>query len=168
MDNSNSTHTFTISRQYLLLAVLAVSILACIFIISWARTPEYRPLVQDMRVVDAVKIVDILEMHDISYRAELSQHILYVQKRDADQARLALARAGFVFEYPEKDRFTGLPEACTLLEDQAGEKKVKPLWEQPWFMQSQRLLMGALVMIVFILAVIRPALSALIYPQAKK
>ncbi|QTL34395.1 hypothetical protein [Pseudoalteromonas viridis] len=167
MDNSNPTHTFTISRQYLLLAVLVVSILACIFIISWARTPEYRPLVQDMRVVDAVKIVDILEMNDITYRAELSEHILYVLKRDADKARLALARAGFVFEYPEEALFTGLPEACTLLEDQVGEKKVKPLWEQPWFMQSLRLLTGALVMIVFILAVIRPALSALIYPQKK-
>nr|WP_225738382.1 flagellar basal-body MS-ring/collar protein FliF [Pseudoalteromonas sp. MMG013] len=40
-----------------------------------------------------------------------------------------------------------------------------PLWEQEWFMKTMRLVMGALVIIVLILAVVRPMLKRLIYPD---
>lgn len=40
-----------------------------------------------------------------------------------------------------------------------------PLWEQEWFMKIVRLVMGALVIIVLILAVVRPMLKRLIYPE---
>jgi flagellar M-ring protein FliF len=40
-----------------------------------------------------------------------------------------------------------------------------PLWEQEWFMKTIRLVMGALVIIVLILAVVRPMLKRLIYPE---
>ncbi|MDP4982532.1 flagellar basal-body MS-ring/collar protein FliF [Pseudoalteromonas tunicata] len=40
-----------------------------------------------------------------------------------------------------------------------------PMWEQPWFFKIARLVMGALVIIVLIIAVVRPMLKKLIYPD---
>ncbi|MEL7478664.1 MAG: flagellar M-ring protein FliF C-terminal domain-containing protein, partial [Pseudomonadota bacterium] len=40
-----------------------------------------------------------------------------------------------------------------------------PIWEQDWFMKSVRLALGALVIIVLILAVVRPMLKRLIDPD---
>nr|WP_215907998.1 flagellar basal-body MS-ring/collar protein FliF [Pseudoalteromonas tetraodonis] len=40
-----------------------------------------------------------------------------------------------------------------------------PLWEQDWFMKMLRLVLGALVIIVLILAVVKPMLKRLIYPD---
>ncbi len=40
-----------------------------------------------------------------------------------------------------------------------------PIWEQPWFIKVLKLVMGALVIIVLILAVVRPMLKRLIYPD---
>lgn len=40
-----------------------------------------------------------------------------------------------------------------------------PLWEQEWFMKMVRLVLAALVIIVLILAVVRPMLKRLIYPD---
>ena len=39
------------------------------------------------------------------------------------------------------------------------------IWEQPWFMKVLKLVMGALVIIVLIMAVVRPMLKRLIYPD---
>ena len=41
-----------------------------------------------------------------------------------------------------------------------------PLWEQDWFMKMMRLVLGALVIIVLILAVVKPMLKRLIYPDS--
>lgn len=41
----------------------------------------------------------------------------------------------------------------------------QPLWEQPWFWRGMKLLLGALVVLVLILAVIRPMLKRLVYPN---
>ncbi|MEC8207599.1 MAG: flagellar basal body M-ring protein FliF, partial [Pseudomonadota bacterium] len=40
-----------------------------------------------------------------------------------------------------------------------------PIWEQPWFFKVIRLALGALVIIVLILAVVRPMLRKLINPE---
>ncbi|MFU2508144.1 flagellar basal-body MS-ring/collar protein FliF [Pseudoalteromonas sp. ASV78] len=40
-----------------------------------------------------------------------------------------------------------------------------PLWEQNWFMKVVRLVLGALVIIVLIMAVVKPMLKRLIYPD---
>ncbi|MDP2635467.1 MAG: flagellar basal-body MS-ring/collar protein FliF [Pseudoalteromonas sp.] len=40
-----------------------------------------------------------------------------------------------------------------------------PLWEQSWFMKVVRLALGALVIIVLIMAVVKPMLKRLIYPD---
>jgi flagellar M-ring protein FliF len=46
-----------------------------------------------------------------------------------------------------------------------GEVKEVPIWEQPWFIKILKLVMGALVIIVLIVAVVRPMLKRLIYPD---
>jgi len=40
-----------------------------------------------------------------------------------------------------------------------------PIWQQPWFIKVLKLVLGALVIIVLILAVVRPMLKRLIYPE---
>ena len=45
------------------------------------------------------------------------------------------------------------------------EVEALPIWEQPWFIKVLKLVMGALVIIVLILAVVRPMLKRLIYPD---
>ena len=46
-----------------------------------------------------------------------------------------------------------------------GALKEVPIWEQPWFLKALKLVMGALVIIVLIVAVVRPMLKRLIYPD---
>ena len=41
-----------------------------------------------------------------------------------------------------------------------------PMWEQPWFLKLLKLVMAALVIIVLIMAVVRPMLKRLIYPDS--
>ena len=41
-----------------------------------------------------------------------------------------------------------------------------PMWEQPWFLKMLKLVMAALVIIVLIMAVVRPMLKRLIYPDS--
>ena len=48
--------------------------------------------------------------------------------------------------------------------DTGAEKKI-PIWEQPWAMRALKLVMGGLIIIVLILAVVRPMLKRLIYPE---
>jgi flagellar M-ring protein FliF len=43
---------------------------------------------------------------------------------------------------------------------------VEPMWEQPWFLKMLKLVMAALVIIVLIMAVVRPMLKRLIYPDS--
>lgn len=40
-----------------------------------------------------------------------------------------------------------------------------PMWQQPWFVKVLKLVLGAVVIIVLILAVVRPMLKRLIYPD---
>jgi flagellar M-ring protein FliF len=40
-----------------------------------------------------------------------------------------------------------------------------PIWQQPWFIKVLKLVLGAIVIIVLILAVVRPMLKRLIYPD---
>ena len=46
-----------------------------------------------------------------------------------------------------------------------GAEKVVPMWEQLWFLKLTKLIMAALVIIVLIMAVVRPMLKRLIYPD---
>ena len=46
-----------------------------------------------------------------------------------------------------------------------GENIEKPLFEQAWFIKVARLAIGALIIIVLLLAVVKPMLKKLIYPE---
>lgn len=152
-------------KEVLLTLVLGISLLAAVLIVIWARQPEFRPIVQDMRLVDAVKIADIFDQNNVHYYADIQSHTMYVAMEDAQRARLAMARSNLVMDYPEESAFVSLPQACEALQNQDQKAQLIPLWQQPWFMKVVRLAMAALVLIVFILAVIRPAIRALIYPE---
>ncbi|KZN30507.1 hypothetical protein N480_06000 [Pseudoalteromonas luteoviolacea S2607] len=163
MANTKWTQRTLTHKDAILYAVLTCSVMLITAIIIWAKTPNFRPLIDDLRLVDAVKITDVLDMQKITYHADVESHMLYIDERHTQNARLALARAGFVFEYPKHESFSALPKACAELESQLGQYASMPIWQQPWFMSVLRLIMGTLIIIIFIVAVVRPALSALIH-----
>lgn len=51
------------------------------------------------------------------------------------------------------------------MQDDSAAIAEAPIWEQAWFMRALRLVVGGLVIIVLILAVVRPMLKKLIYPE---
>lgn len=154
-------------KRYTLWGLLCLSLGFAIFVIIWSRAPEYRPLVQDMRLVNAVKIVDVLDVEEIPYKADIKNHILYVDVLHSDQARLALAKVGFVFDYPNKDTFSSIPQACALLESQEA-KENRPIHQTEWFFRLVRMTIAALVLITLILVVVRPILKNLILEDNNK
>lgn len=162
MDSEN----IKISKRELILSlVIGICLTIAIFTIIWSRTPNYRPLVQDINIVDAVKIVDILEIENLSYETDLQNHTIYVKEEDADTARLSLARIGIILDYPKRAEFSSLPEACELLNSDKGLSRDRPVFEQYWFTQVFKTLAGMIVIIILILGVVRPALRKLIYPD---
>tara|TARA_B100000700_G_C14295447_1_gene512369 strand:- start:67 stop:432 length:366 start_codon:yes stop_codon:yes gene_type:complete len=120
-----------------------------------------------MRLVNAVKIVDVLDVEEIPYKADIKNHILYVDVLHSDQAKLALAKVGFVFDYPNKDAFSSIPQACALLESQE-VKENRPIYQTEWFFRLVRMTMAAIVLITLILVVVRPILKNLILEDNNK
>ena len=167
MDENPVEKTSITSRDVSIVIALVISIALAILIITWAQEPQYRPLVQDMRLVDAVKIVDVLEQNDISYHADIKNHILYVNEQQSQEARLHLARIGATIEYPRYEDFGPLPQACLVLDEFKEQADADiPIWQQYWFMRAMRLVVGGIVIIVLILSVVKPMLRALIYPDS--
>ncbi|OCQ23600.1 hypothetical protein A7985_06560 [Pseudoalteromonas luteoviolacea] len=163
MANIKWTQRTLTHKDAILYAVLTCSAMLITATIIWVKTPNFRPLIDDLRLVDAVKIADVLDMHKIAYYADVKSHMLYIDEQHTQNARLALTRAGFVIEYPKHASFSALPKACAELESQFGQTAKIPIWQQSWFMSVLRLIMGTLIIIIFIVAVVRPALRALIY-----
>ena len=52
------------------------------------------PLISDIRMVDTVKAMDVLALHDIHTEAKLADRILWVKAEQKNQARAALATIG--------------------------------------------------------------------------
>ncbi|KZN49874.1 hypothetical protein [Pseudoalteromonas luteoviolacea] len=159
-----------ITRHNKLLLVLASSVIFAVFIIVWAKqdNPAFRPLVQDMRLVDTVLIADVLDQERIAYYADVKNHILYVDQANTELARVSLAQAGIVINYPKITQYSDLDEAYqALIEQKTREQANVNIWEQPWFLKVVRLAMGAVVIIVLILSVVRPAVRAIILEQDK-
>ncbi|UDM60644.1 hypothetical protein KIJ96_12540 [Pseudoalteromonas piscicida] len=160
-----------ITKEHKLLLVLSISMLLAIFVVKWANedSPVYRPLIQDMRLVDSVKISDVLDQERIRYYADVKNHMLYVNQEQSELARVSLAKIGFVIEYPEITKNNDLNKAYDeFIKQKRLEKETGKIWQRPWFFKLVKLIMGALVIIVLILAVVRPALAAIIYDEGKK
>lgn len=150
-----------------MLIILSTCLCIAIFVILWANEPEQRPLIQNIQIVDTVKIIDALEISEIPYTLLLSSKMILVNVDDMDQARLALARVGYVVDYPDVREMANSNEACRSLEatlkEQAQETIAnKPVFEQIWFIKALKLMMGALVIMVLIVSVLRPAVRSLI------
>lgn len=145
--------------------------LLAIFIVKWANvdSPVYRPLIQDMRLVDSVKIADVLEQERIYYYADVKNHMLYVNQEQSELARVSLAKIGIVIEYPEITKHTDLNKAYDeFIKQKKREVETGNVWQRPWFFKLVKLVMGALVIIILILAVVRPALKSIIYDRDEK
>ncbi|MDP2635207.1 MULTISPECIES: hypothetical protein [unclassified Pseudoalteromonas] len=145
--------------------------LLAIFVVKWANvdSPVYRPLIQDMRLVDSVKIADVLEQERIDYYADVKNHMLYVNQEQSELARVSLAKIGIVIEYPEITKHTDLNKAYDeFIKQKKREVETGNVWQRPWFFKLVKLVMGALVIIILILAVVRPALKSIIYDRDEK
>ena len=145
--------------------------LLAVFVVKWANedSPIYRPLIQDMRLVDSVKISDVLDQERISYYADVKNHMLYVNQEQTELARVSLAKIGIVIEYPEITKHNDLNKAYDeFIKQKKREEETGKIWQKPLFFKLVKLVMGALVIIVLILAVVRPALASIIYDKDEK
>jgi flagellar biosynthesis/type III secretory pathway M-ring protein FliF/YscJ len=142
-----------------------------IFIFKWANEDRfvYRPLIQDMRLVDSIKIADVLDQEQIYYYADVKNHMLYVNQEQSELARVSLAKIGIVIDYPEISMHTDLNKAYDkfIKQKKVGEE-AGTLWQKPWFFKLLKLVMGAFVIVILILTVVRPALASIIYDEDKK
>ncbi|MGM0430924.1 MAG: flagellar basal-body MS-ring/collar protein FliF [Pseudomonadota bacterium] len=88
------------------------------------------------------------------------------QSRSAEEManirRLLQGGLGFDINRGDSIEVVSVPFA-QLPDLSAGET---PLWEEPWFWRAFRLVMGALVIMVLILAVVRPMLKKLMNPES--
>ncbi len=109
-------------------------------------------------------------------RITVSVAVDYVHSVDADgnptseprsqQALLNLRRllqGGIGFDVTRGDTLEVVSIPFSRI-DTTVEKEI-PIWEQPWAMRALKLVMGGLIIIVLILAVVRPMLKRLIYPE---
>lgn len=145
--------------------------LLAIFIFKWANedSPVYRPLIQDMRLVDSVKIADVLDQERIYYYADIKNHMLYVNQEQSELARVSLAKIGIVIEYPKISMHTDLNKAYDeFIKQKKLDEETGKIWQRPWFFKLLKLVIGALVIIILILAVVRPALASIIYDEVEK
>ncbi len=158
------------AKQGLLAVALGICTMLAIFIVAWAQESEppiYRPLVQDIKLVDSVKIADVLEQNNIQYITDIKAHMIFVAQADNVRARIALARVGIEIDYPTNIPVRELAKVCADALPQIEPPTEIPLWEQRWAMRALKLVMGGLIMVVLILAVVRPMLKELIYPNDK-
>jgi len=145
--------------------------LLAIFVVKWANedSPIYRPLIQDMRLVDSVQISDVLDQERIYYYADVKNHMLYVNQEQTELARVSLAKIGIVIEYPEITKHSDLNKAYDEFIKQKKELETTGLlWQQPWFFKIIKLVMGALVIIILMLSIVRPALKEIILDEDEK
>lgn len=83
------------------------------------------------------------------------------QQELANIRRLLQGGIGFDMQRGDALEVVTIP----FVQEELGEVIELPLWEQPWFFKVVRLALGALVIIVLILAVVRPMLRKLISPE---
>jgi len=137
-----------------------------ITLVSWSNQPEFRPLVKDLNLTQSVKIADILDQNSIRYYADIKSHMLYVTISQTEEAKIALAKHGILIDYPRVLVTESLQDSFDLLSQQLKRQGADvPIYQQEWFMPVIKIVSSALVIIVLILAIVRPALRALIYPE---
>lgn len=156
------------TKEHKILITLGLSLILAIFLVTWANKelPTYRPLIQDMRLVDSVEISDVLDQQGIQYYADVKSHMLYVNQEQSELARISLAKIGIVIDYPEIMKHSDLNKAYDELLKQKKESEITgPIWQTAWFFKFIKLFMSLLVILVLIFAVVRPALKEIILDE---
>ena len=82
----------------------------------------------------------------------------------ANIRRLLEGAVGFNTQRGDIIEVVSVPFMDQLIEDAPAQE----MWEQPWFWRAVKLVLGALVILVLILAVVRPMLKKLVYPDSVK
>ena len=81
-------------RQAGVLIGLAASIALGLYVVMWARTPNFVMLYTDLTDRDLSQVVDSLQSHDIPYRMDHRSGAILVDSSEVHDARLKLAAAG--------------------------------------------------------------------------
>jgi flagellar biosynthesis/type III secretory pathway M-ring protein FliF/YscJ len=151
-------------RQATLTLALIICVGVAISIISWAKEPEMRVLINDLRQVDAVQVTDLLEQHTLWYKTDSDSHMLYIADDDSNYARLLLSTIGIEINYP---KYSPLDiKTLELLNLEPEGEQAKLFYQQPVVIKMYRLSLSALIIIVLILVVMRPMLRIWIYPES--
>jgi flagellar M-ring protein FliF len=80
----------------------------------------------------------------------------------ANIRRLLQGSVGFDLQRGDALEVVTLPFSRVHIE----AEQEKPIYEQPWFLKTLKLVMGATVIIILILAVVRPMLTRLMHPES--
>lgn len=108
-------------------------------------------------------------------RLSVSVAIDYVPGTDGapeprSQAELAnirrLLQGGIGFDAQRGDMIEVI--SVPFIKDEVVVPKEIPIWEEEWFLRIVRLVIGGLIIIVLIVAIVRPMLKKLIYPEDTK
>jgi flagellar M-ring protein FliF len=108
-------------------------------------------------------------------RLSVSVAIDYVPGTDGTpqprtQAELAnirrLLQGGIGFDAQRGDMIEVI--SVPFIKDEVVVEKEIPIWEEEWFLRIMRLVIGGLIIIVLIVAIVRPMLKKLIYPEETK
>ncbi|HSG51872.1 MAG TPA: flagellar M-ring protein FliF C-terminal domain-containing protein, partial [Rheinheimera sp.] len=108
-------------------------------------------------------------------RLSVSVAIDYVPGTDGtpaprSQAELAnirrLLQGGIGFDAQRGDMIEVI--SVPFIKDEVVAPKEVPIWEEEWFLRIVRLVIGGLIIIVLIVAIVRPMLKKLIYPEDTK
>lgn len=144
-----------------LATTLGICFSVIIAIVIWVKEPEFRVLINDVRTVDAVKVYDTLEQHDVSYKTDSDSHILYVAQEDANIARLALTTIDLDIVYPEYIPLSALEKS----EKALMPNRQIPFYQQPIMLKMFKLGLAAIVIIIIMLVIVRPLLRIWIFPE---
>ncbi len=83
-----------ILRQAGMLAGIAASVALGVYVVMWARTPNYSMLYSDLSDRDVTQIADALKTTDIAHRIDPVSGAILVAASQVHEARLKLAAAG--------------------------------------------------------------------------
>ena len=81
-------------RQAAMLVGIAASVALGMWVVMWARTPNYSLLYSDLADRDVAEVIETLEALDIAHRVEHSNGAVLVASGRVDEARLKLASEG--------------------------------------------------------------------------
>ena len=114
-----------------------------------------------MSVFDIVSVAVAVDYKSITNAEGASTQAPRTQQELANIRRLLQGGVGFNMQRGDVLEVVTVP----FVKAATSEVLEVPIWEQPWFIKVVRLALGAIVIIVLILAVVRPMLKKLINPD---